>query len=37
MDAMTELFKIAGAVKLPDAATSTYHGPTPWRLSALNS
>lgn len=32
MDAMTELFKIAGAVKLPDAATSTNHGPTLWRL-----
>jgi hypothetical protein len=32
VDAMAELFKIAGAVKLPDAATSTYHGPTLWRL-----
>lgn len=32
MVAMTELFKIAGAVRLPDAATSTNHGPRLWRL-----
>jgi hypothetical protein len=32
VDAMTELFKIAGAVKLPDAATSTNDGPTLWPL-----